>query len=50
MFNIHDAPQTSATSADRKVWTAPQVVKIRAGDAELGANPVIPEGQFGKGS
>jgi hypothetical protein len=31
-------------------WTAPQLVCIRAGDAEIGANPTRPEGPIATGS
>lgn len=36
--------------AGKQVWTKPAYARIRAGEAELGANPVIAEGFFGKGS
>ena len=47
--NIEPA-KVSAVSTERKAWITPDVVKIGAGEAELGANPVIAEGFFAKGS
>ena len=44
-----DTKNTTATDA-RKPWIVPAVQKMQAGDAELGANPNVPEGSFGKGS
>ncbi|HEY7808521.1 MAG TPA: hypothetical protein VIC34_15095 [Croceibacterium sp.] len=34
----------------RKPWTRPRVTRMRAGEAELGATPVKPEGPFAFGS
>lgn len=31
-------------------WTAPQLIRMRAGDAEVGANPNRPEGPIAIGS
>jgi hypothetical protein len=31
-------------------WISPQVVRLRAGDAETGVNPARPEGSFAFGS
>ena len=36
--------------ATRRGWERPQLTKLRAGDAELGANPIKEEGAFAKGS
>jgi len=37
-------------AAKRAVWTRPQLDCIPAQSAELGANPINPEGAFGTGS
>lgn len=42
--------QRDHQGAKREAWVKPDVARIRAGEAELGANPVIGEGFFGKGS
>lgn len=42
--------QHDVGDAKREAWVKPDVARIRAGEAELGANPVIAEGFFGKGS
>lgn len=34
----------------RAAWTRPELMVIRNSDAELGANPIIPEGAFAFGS
>lgn len=36
--------------APRRPWTRPRVTRMRAGEAELGATPVKPEGPFAFGS
>jgi hypothetical protein len=45
----HDANGTQPKS-EKEVWTEPTCAYLRAGDAELGATPLFPEGAFGKGS
>jgi hypothetical protein len=48
--------QTSAASHDasaparRKAWSAPHLARLRAGQAEIGANPAKPELNFAYGS
>ena len=37
-------------NAPRRAWSPPAVDRIRPGEAQLGANPVVGEGFFGKGS
>lgn len=34
----------------RAEWVTPEIRRTRAGDAEAGINPVMPEGAFGFGS
>lgn len=34
----------------RQQWATPRLVRMRAGDAELGANPLRPEGPIAMGS
>jgi hypothetical protein len=34
----------------RRTWSAPKLVRLRAHEAEGGANPLTPEGQFATGS
>jgi hypothetical protein len=41
---------TIAQQPTRRPWHPPVVERIHTRDAELGANPVIGEGAFGKGS
>jgi hypothetical protein len=46
-------PSKSAVPAandDRKLWVAPAVSTMRAGETESGGNPANLEGQFGTGS
>lgn len=40
----------SPGQAERRVWIAPKITCVRAGDAEAGPNPVRPEGAFAQGS
>ena len=42
--------QRDQQGAFREAWVKPDVARIRAGEAELGPNPVIPEGTFAKNS
>jgi hypothetical protein len=39
-----------AAKAPRREWQAPRLARLRAGQAELGANPIKEEGVFAKGS
>lgn len=41
---------TAGTSAPRRAWTPPRLTRLRAGQAELGANPANPEQAFAMGS
>jgi hypothetical protein len=49
---IKQTPATPAkeTTPKRSAWTKPQLDCIPAQSAELGANPISPEGAFGTGS
>lgn len=53
---MDQANDISATGADgreksgRGVWNTPKLARLRAHGAEAGANPIVTEGQFGKGS
>lgn len=38
------------TSAAKRAWTKPELSCIPAKTAEIGANPINPEGAFGTGS
>jgi len=38
------------TTPSRKPWVDPEVTRMRATDAEAGANNIVPEGNFGLGS
>jgi hypothetical protein len=44
------AQQAAPAPRARRPWTRPRVTRIRAGEAELGATPVKPEGPFAMGS
>jgi hypothetical protein len=41
-----NTPQAS----EAQPWTAPKIVRMRAGDAEIGGNPNRPEGPIAFGS
>lgn len=43
-------PQQSATSGARRKWTKPQVVRVKAGDAENSIDPIVPDGGVTFGS
>lgn len=34
----------------KRTWVRPELARIRAADAEAGANPISPEGAFATGS
>lgn len=40
----------SDASGQRRAWSPPRLTRFRAGEAELGANPMTPEGAFAQGS
>ena len=44
-----EASARSGTAPARQAWIAPNVIRLEAGAAELGANPVRPE-NLGMGS
>jgi hypothetical protein len=48
--NPMDGAGKTATQAPRGAWTTPKLTRLRARDAELGSNPFVGEGVFGKGS
>jgi hypothetical protein len=50
MINQTPASPAKETSPKRTAWTKPQLDCIPAHSAELGANPISPEGAFGTGS
>jgi len=37
-------------TSGRRAWSAPRLVRLGAREAEGGANPLTPEGQFATGS
>lgn len=41
---------TETELPQRNDWVTPEVRRMRAGDAEAGANPIRPEGIFAQGS
>lgn len=47
-----NAPQNPATAPapQRREWVTPELACIPAKTAEVGANPISPEGAFGTGS
>ncbi len=45
-----DASPPAAILSEKEPWVAPTVIRIRAGDAEAGGNPVTREGAFANGS
>ena len=46
----NDEQPRIAEAAPRRTWSRPKLSRIRAGEAELGANPIKPEGAFATGS
>ena len=48
--NKSSAQRPAPAPRARRPWTRPRVTRIRAGEAELGATPVKPEGPFAMGS
>jgi hypothetical protein len=44
------AESTRAVAPDRRPWNAPRLIRIKAGEAEIGSNPIMPEGPIAKGS
>lgn len=42
-------PENAAT-AQRREWNAPRLTRFRAGEAEVGASPAVPEGPINFGS
>jgi hypothetical protein len=47
---ISPSDNASSTPKARRQWDAPRLTRIRAGEAETGANPANPEAHFGSGS
>jgi hypothetical protein len=45
----NQAPDTTVANP-RKPWTPPQLLRLNAGNAEIGANPDNPEGILADGS
>ncbi len=43
-------PDTAAGIPVRRRWLAPKLTQMRAGSAEAGSNPIVPEGPIGQGS
>jgi hypothetical protein len=48
--NPMDGADKPARQGPRRTWTTPKLTRLRARDAELGSNPFVAEGVFGKGS
>jgi hypothetical protein len=48
--NPMDGADKAAPHGPRGAWTTPKLSRLRARDAELGSNPFVGEGVFGKGS
>lgn len=42
--------RSSEPRGERGRWVTPAVIRMRAGDAEAGANPIQDEGTFAQGS
>ena len=40
----------NAVSGERRDWSPPRLTRFRAGEAEVGASPVVPEGPINFGS
>jgi hypothetical protein len=45
-----NAPEMPAAAPQRREWVTPELSCIPANTAEVGANPISPEGAFGTGS
>lgn len=52
MDEANDSPRFSDAAAlpPAQPWIRPEVVRMRAGDAEAGSNPLRPEGPIATGS
>lgn len=51
MEDVNDSPSSpGAAPPEAQPWIRPEVVRMRAGDAEVGANPLRPEGPIAMGS
>ncbi|MDB5706216.1 MAG: hypothetical protein JWN66_3332 [Sphingomonas bacterium] len=43
-------PKTPPATRPRRAWVVPRVDRMKAGDAENGIDPIIPDGAFTFGS
>mgnify|MGYP006399374765 CR=1 FL=1 len=50
MRNDDRAPCHTSARGQRLAWSPPRLTRFRAGEAEVGGNPINPEGAFATGS
>jgi hypothetical protein len=50
MNTADKAPRTPTVIQPRREWVAPRVERMKAGDAENGIDPIIPDGAITFGS
>lgn len=50
MRNDDRAPCHTSARGQRLAWSPPRLTRFRAGEAEVGGNPINPEGGFATGS
>ena len=50
MKKVEQPTKTPAATGSRREWVAPRVDRMKAGDAENGIDPIIPDGAFTFGS
>lgn len=50
MIEAEDLAELTHRQEPKQAWVKPEVTRISAGEAEFGANPIVPEGAFGTGS
>lgn len=50
MRNEDQILSQDTASGQRRAWSPPRLTRFRAGEAEAGANPILPEGPINTGS
>lgn len=50
MNHLDESPPTTPETLLRRAWVTPSVERMKAGDAENGIDPIIPDGAFTFGS
>jgi len=50
MKQVDQSPKTPAATSLRRKWVAPQIDRLKAGDAENSLDPIVPDGALSFGS